>query len=790
MAILSADGTKILNNYDRFTGKAFNASKVTTYADGSDMNDAKVDNAIYFKLPTSLGGGYAKRDIEDNRINVKWFGAKADFVATSNYTGSGTDDTTAIQKAVDYAVNTNGGVVYFPAGKYLISGTVYINVDPYRRVPISVVGDETGSRGNKGTRTGVLIHRGVAGDCFRVNLKSDGSVNLPPRSGAYDNFSITGINFLGIRASEGDTPVLGMRGFNIFRTRTMSRSISAEFFDYAIYQGDNDINGVEDYCDGSIFTLTRIISSTFGGIRVNFSDGSIIEGFYFEGPYLPTNKYAIEALNSSDLTIRGCIIYSPKQETPPTPVAASRLISLRNCINTDIGGIHIEYIYAEFGIDVVSCSSTRISGLHIRYLGNSGFRLINNQCVKIENWINWSNHLSGRYDIVYQGFNYDVSIEKSQFFNSPPDNTTQRSISTSAFANSITYGKKSRGTLDAQLTSYYLENVKKYEIDDNGNVMMQTLTIPKNSSTTNYNRFKAYWDGNNIVIGSEFGGSETQAGIKIPLENIGIGVDPSTDIKLDLIGSNAKQLRISNTIVDLANKLAYIIGRHYENSKRDVAGLIINSQETLTDVTIGGGSSSLNAATQVRVFVAANTDTATGTEIFFYNINGAILRLGTLRLPVGTSSLPPLIIPPGTATTVAVEGAFDNNGVDLYFTLAASRKRIAFKNPDPFTINASSSQQATVNRKFIADRATLLTITMPLEADAVIGDQVIIRGKGVGLWKLAQNASQIIHTPSGDTTTGVSGYIQATNRYDHLVVEKIATNEWTLIEGSITLTTI
>jgi hypothetical protein len=53
----------------------------------------------------------------DNEVSVKLFGAKGD--------GS-TDDTTAIQAALNYVVAnyTNGGTLYFPEGKYIVGGAV------------------------------------------------------------------------------------------------------------------------------------------------------------------------------------------------------------------------------------------------------------------------------------------------------------------------------------------------------------------------------------------------------------------------------------------------------------------------------------------------------------------------------------------------------------------------------------------------------------------------------------------------------------------------------------------
>lgn len=109
MARLSADGTKVLDNYDRFMGTPFNASIVTTWYDGTAMDDSKVDNVIYFKNQTAIGG-YARRDF-DTIVNLKWFGAKGDGI---------TSDSAPLQKAVDFCVRT-GYSLYVPTGIYILN---------------------------------------------------------------------------------------------------------------------------------------------------------------------------------------------------------------------------------------------------------------------------------------------------------------------------------------------------------------------------------------------------------------------------------------------------------------------------------------------------------------------------------------------------------------------------------------------------------------------------------------------------------------------------------------------
>jgi deoxyribose-phosphate aldolase len=99
-----------------------------------------------------------------------------------------------------------------------------------------------------------------------------------------------------------------------------------------------------------------------------------------------------------------------------------------------------------------------------------------------------------------------------------------------------------------------------------------------------------------------------------------------------------------------------------------------------------------------------------------------------------------------------------------------------------------TSQTAAVNTGYITNNASLVSVTLP--TTAAVGDRVRIAGKGAGGWRVAQNASELIHLGSSVTTTGVGGYLEFTNRYDCVeLVCIVADTEWVALSsvGNITV---
>lgn len=98
-----------------------------------DMNSNRVLNLPYAASatePMTLGQYNAIADPGPEYISVKIYGAKGD--------GS-TDDTEAIQGALNAAGIAGGGTVYFPAGVYKITETLFVTYDN-----VTIVGDSQG----------------------------------------------------------------------------------------------------------------------------------------------------------------------------------------------------------------------------------------------------------------------------------------------------------------------------------------------------------------------------------------------------------------------------------------------------------------------------------------------------------------------------------------------------------------------------------------------------------------------------------------------------------------------
>lgn len=91
---------------------------------------------------------------------------------------------------------------------------------------------------------------------------------------------------------------------------------------------------------------------------------------------------------------------------------------------------------------------------------------------------------------------------------------------------------------------------------------------------------------------------------------------------------------------------------------------------------------------------------------------------------------------------------------------------------------------AVVNHGYIANKAGLLTITLP--TTAAIGSTIIVTGINTDVgWRIAQNVGQTIYFGDQNTTTGATGYLESTQKRDTVqIVCVVADTDWNVIPGT------
>jgi len=93
------------------------------------------------------------------------------------------------------------------------------------------------------------------------------------------------------------------------------------------------------------------------------------------------------------------------------------------------------------------------------------------------------------------------------------------------------------------------------------------------------------------------------------------------------------------------------------------------------------------------------------------------------------------------------------------------------------------------NNQYIADNASLVTLTLPVTATQ--GAEIQVIGNGAGGWTIAQNAGQTIHMNAVNTTTGTGGSLSSSNRYNCVMLRcTVANTDWVVVNSSGTLTAV
>jgi hypothetical protein len=118
-------------------------------------------------------------------VSVKDFGAVGDWDGTQSTPGTGTDDTAAIQAAIDYCI-ANGATLFFPQGRYRTTAPLVIDKTPYTNDPIN--GDMSGIAIQGASARSAQIVADHDGVC----LDYQGALS----AGIHSYFNISGVGLL------------------------------------------------------------------------------------------------------------------------------------------------------------------------------------------------------------------------------------------------------------------------------------------------------------------------------------------------------------------------------------------------------------------------------------------------------------------------------------------------------------------------------------------------------------------------------------------------------------------
>lgn len=187
----------------------------------------------------------------------------------------------------------------------------------------------------------------------------------------------------------------------------------------------------------------------------------------------------------------------------------------------------------------------------------------------------------------------------------------------------------------------------------------------------------------------------------------------------------------------------------------DAAGNVDPSSGTvLVDITSGGQ-------------ISFPTATLTENGLMLVGASGLLESLGEAtngQIPIGSTGADPVL---NTIT----------GGAGVTVVNAAGTITISSTGTFSWTEETGASATLVVNEGIVANRGTLVTLTLP--GVAALGDVIKIQGKGAGLFRVAQPAGVTCHIVASSTTTGVVGSLTAVEQYAAIELVCITANtDW------------
>jgi hypothetical protein len=180
----------------------------------------------------------------------------------------------------------------------------------------------------------------------------------------------------------------------------------------------------------------------------------------------------------------------------------------------------------------------------------------------------------------------------------------------------------------------------------------------------------------------------------------------------------------------------------------------------------------------------------TGTEGFIWYLSKIVANVAYWVLVSGGSGSTIEIDTPDGAMVVPVNGIINFlNGTGMNIT--GSGNNITFNSTGGFSwVDVTAATQTlSPGTGYLADRATLITFSLPVTA--AFGDTYIIAGYGAGGWTLAQHAGQSIIVGPLTSTVGVTGGIASIISSDLVeIVCVVADTTFKVVntQGNVTVT--
>ncbi len=143
----------------------------------------------------------------------------------------------------------------------------------------------------------------------------------------------------------------------------------------------------------------------------------------------------------------------------------------------------------------------------------------------------------------------------------------------------------------------------------------------------------------------------------------------------------------------------------------------------------------------------------------------------------------------GSTAADPVFATLTSSGGTISFTPGAGSLNLEASGGTTWSVETDAAVAGAVDSGFIANRAGLVTITLP--TTAVIGSIIRVTGINTAVgWRIAQNAGETIYFGTDPTTTGVGGYLESTEIRDSVeIVCVVADTDWNVLSsvGNITV---